>query len=335
MRYTEEQRQKVKDNVSLTAYASFLGYTVFKKGAYYSIKEMDSIIIYDDKSWRRWSNKGTINGGSQIDFELAFGTSNNVPEAIHTLLGFINEPSLQYNDVSATKESFNKEKHITQESHEMILPPKADNYKRIYAYLMKTRGLSQEVVSYFVHNKLIYEEAEHHNLVFCGYDSSGEIKYAGMRGTVTYGNTSFKCDVPGNDKNYGVNIFNPESDELKVFESVIDLMSYMDITNDYESSKLVLGMTADNPLKRFLNEHPNTIRKITFCLDNDEAGLKAMLGDREHDGLVGLYRMNAYETDYEVPSKGKDWNEYLLLKKNDIKIKEEQNEDIIIRHKRR
>ena len=329
--YKEEDRQKVKNSVSLTAYATSLGYTVFKKGAYYSIKEMDSIIIYNDKSWRRFSNKGNINGGSQIDFELEFGSSHTVPEAIHTLLGFINAPTENNNYVRTTTLSTGDNNDVK----EFVLPPRNDNYKRLYAYLMKTRGLSQEVISYFVHNKLIYEEASHHNMVFCGYNSDGEIKYAGMRGTVTYGNTSFKCDVPGNDKNYGVNIFNPESDELKVFESVIDLMSYMDITNDYESSKLVLGMTADNPLKRFLNEHPNTIRKITFCLDNDEAGLKAMLGDREHDGLVGLYRMNAYETDYEVPSKGKDWNEYLLLKKKDNQEVSNENNEIYIRHKRR
>lgn len=57
-------------------------------------------------------------------------------------------------------------------------------------------------------------------------------------------------------------------------------MSYMDIKGDFESNKLVLGMTADNPLVQFLKDHPH-IKKITFCMDNDEAGMLAMFGNEE------------------------------------------------------
>ena len=237
--YTEEQRQHVKDHVSLTALASSMGYHVVRKGAYYSLKEMDSLIIYNDRTWKRWSNKGTITGGSQIDFELAFGNSANVPEAIHRLLDFINAPSeINFNGALAHDRFDFPEK--TEKS--FLLPPQNDNYRRVFAYLMKTRGLSQEVVSYFCHNKLIYEEARHHNLVYCGYDPDGRVRYAGMRGTVTYGNTGFKCDVAGNDKNYGVNIINKASPELKVFESTIDCMSYMDLTHDELVKGINLGV---------------------------------------------------------------------------------------------
>ena len=308
--YTEEDRTKVKEGVSLTALASSMGYSVFKKGAYYSIKEMDSVIIYNDRTWKRWSNKGSITGGSQIDVELAFGNSSTVPEAIHKLLDFMNEPASQ-NRVfhQPDRESNNP----VQESKELRLPPKNNNYRRVFAYLMKTRGLSQEVVSHFAHEKLIYEESEHHNLVFCGYDPEGRIRYAGMRGTVTYGNTSFKCDVTGNDKNYGVNIVNKNSSEIKVFESVIDCMSYMDLTNDYVSNKLILGMTADNPLEQFLRDYDH-IKKITFCLDNDEAGQKSIyghFGGSEDAGYKEKYENKGFECKVEVPPAGKDWNEFL------------------------
>ena len=325
--YTEEDRIKVKNNVSLTEYASALGYQVIRKGAYYSIKEMDSIIIYNDSSWKRWSNKGNINAGSQIDFELAFGSSTTVPEAIHKLLDFLNEPSNIQSNASVSQDSYNK--GDINKVNELILPPKNENYKRIFAYLMKTRGLSQEVVSYFVHNKLIYEEAGHHNLVFCGYDPNGTVRYAGMRGTVTYGNTAFKCDVAGNDKNYGVNIINEVSLELKVFESVIDLMSYMDITNDYKSNKLVLGMVADNPLEQLLKDYDH-IQSITFCLDNDEAGHTAIYGNGNFGttGYKEKYEDKGYNCSVEVPPKGKDWNELLT-------IHQENEENTFIRHKRR
>ena len=65
----------------------------------------------------------------------------------------------------------------------------------------------------------------HHNIVYCGYDPEGKIRYAGMRGTADLYGKKFKMDVPGNDKNYGVNIVRKESVDLKVFESVIDCMS--------------------------------------------------------------------------------------------------------------
>lgn len=49
--------------------------------------------------------------------------------------------------------------------------------------MIQTRGLSPDVVSYFVQHKLIYEDAVHHNIVYCGYDPQGNIRYAGLRGT--------------------------------------------------------------------------------------------------------------------------------------------------------
>jgi hypothetical protein len=312
--YTEKERQKVKDNVSLIALAESMGYHVVRMGAYYSLKEMDSIIIYNDRTWRRWSNKGYITGGSQIDFELAFGSSTSVPEAIHKLLDFINEPSFDVSYMDKNNKAFQNQ---SVEPVQFVLPPRNDNYRRMFAYLIKTRGLSQEVVSYFVHNKLIYEDAKHHNLVFCGYDPEGIIRYAGMRGTVTVGNTAFKCDVPGNDKNYGVNIVNRSSDELKVFESVIDCMSYMDLTNDYDSNKLILGMVADNPLERFLDDYGH-ITKISFCLDNDEAGQTAVYG-KNHIGYKEKYETMGYFCQVEIPPVGKDWNEFLTRQHSDKK----------------
>ena len=309
--YTEKDRQNVKENVSLSALASSMGYSVYRKGAYLSIKEMDSVIIYNDRTWKRWSNKGNITGGSQIDFELAFGSSKTVPEAIHKLLDFINQPATQQIIVSAAPSGYHN--NVDNRQDQLDLPPRNENYRRVFAYLMKTRGLSQEVVSYFAHNKLIYEESRHHNLVFCGYDPDGVIRYAGMRGTITYGNNSFKCDVLGNDKNYGVNLVNKGSEELKVFESVIDCMSYMDLTNDYDSNKLVLGMVADNPLMQFLKDYDH-LKHISFCLDNDEAGQTSIYGKyggSETEGYKDKYEKLGYTCSVEIPPAGKDWNEFL------------------------
>ena len=95
-----------------------------------------------------------------------------------------------------------------------------------------------------------------------------------MRGVFDRDGKGFKCDVAGNDKNFGVNVWNEESTELEVFEGAIDLMSYADIYSDYHSNKLALGMLSDAPLETFLKEHPQ-IQSIKFCLDNDEPGRKS------------------------------------------------------------
>ena len=87
-RFTEAELAIAK-SVDLTAVASYLGYTVKKVGHYHTLKEMDSIRIYDKSHWFRWSrqyDKGE-NGGSQIDFLRVF-CGMEVKEAVWWLLDF-------------------------------------------------------------------------------------------------------------------------------------------------------------------------------------------------------------------------------------------------------
>lgn len=81
-RFTEEELAIAK-SVDLCAVAESLGYTVKRIGKYHTLKEMDSIRIYDRSHWYRWSrqfDKGN-NGGSQIDFLRVFG-GMSVKEAV-------------------------------------------------------------------------------------------------------------------------------------------------------------------------------------------------------------------------------------------------------------
>lgn len=54
--FTNEELTIAK-SVDLTAVAENLGYTVRKVGNYHTLKEMDSIRIYDRRSWFRWSQE--------------------------------------------------------------------------------------------------------------------------------------------------------------------------------------------------------------------------------------------------------------------------------------
>lgn len=87
--FTDEELAIAK-SVDLTAVASSLGYTVKRIGNYHTLKEMDSIRIYNKSHWFRWSRqyeKGE-NGGSQIDFLKVFA-GMEVKEAVFWLLDFI------------------------------------------------------------------------------------------------------------------------------------------------------------------------------------------------------------------------------------------------------
>ena len=192
------------------------------------------------------------------------------------------------------------------------LPIAAPDNCFLYSYLNQERGISKSVIDYFISRGLIYESRHYHNIVFKGNNKDGVTKFASMRGVFDREGKPFKCDVAGNDKEYGFNVPNDDSSELVVFEGAIDLMSYVDIFSDYETNKLALGMLADAPLTTFLKEHPQ-ITSIKFCLDGDEPGRKAALQ------LTEKYYGLGYDVeDCSPPAGYKDYNEWLVAAKTDL-----------------
>lgn len=326
--YTKEERDIARET-SLTMLATKYGYTVVKLGQYHTLKEMDSIRIYNDRTYYRFSqvSDNGHTGGSQIDFLMEFCGVNTVAEAVHTLLDFQGISNVQH--MPDVRKNHLPNPKPADEEKPFILPEPAQSYRRAYAYLIKTRGLSKSVVDYFVKDlKILYEDAQYHNLVFLGKDKRGDVRYATKRGTADL-YKKYRGDVAGSNKEYGINIVNPSNEELRVFEANIDLMSYLDITNDYKSNKLVLGMLNDKPLVKFLEENPH-IKKITFCLDNDEPALDALngkdavfdadTGEILKDRIVGYLEKygKAYDCHSElVPAVSgcKDYNEYLVFLK--------------------
>lgn len=334
--FSKEQIIQAKET-SLTELAEYYGYHPRPVGSrLYTLQEHDSLRIHNDRTWYRWSKAGAHgeSGGSQIDFLIQFCGIDSVGEAIRTLLEFQGISMDKELGRNIQERPLHQAGQIKEKGRAaFILPePEQGRYRRAYAYLIRTRGLSRSIVDYFVRDlKILYEDKVHHNLVFLGRDKEGKVRYAAKRGTVDVFGKKYRGDVAGNDKNYGVNIVNEKSGELKVFEASIDLMSYMDVTGDYESNKLVLGMTADNPLVQFLKDNPH-IRKIGFCLDNDEAGMLAVFGGAGGQGAVGRqgllekYAAQGYETYADMVPKEtgcKDWNEYLLKRKEDGRLNED------------
>lgn len=312
-RFTEEDLAIAKQ-VDLTAVASSLGYTVKRIGKYHTLKEMDSIRIYDKTHWFRWSRQYETgaNGGSQIDFLRVF-CGMEIKEAVFWLLDFAG-----YQKESSKAFVMIEEADKKKEKKVFRLPEPAPDHSHLYWYLNEKRGIRKDVIDFFVKADLIYEEKKYHNIVFKGKDAEGMTRFASMRGVFDKEGKSFQCDVAGNDKAYGFHMANEESKELVVFEAAIDLMSYVDIHGDFESNKLALGMVHDAPLKTFLREYP-VVENIRFCLDNDVPGRKAT------EQLMEKYYGLGYDVEDCPPPAGyKDYNEWLMRTVQELKAKEKK-----------
>lgn len=302
MRFTKEQIEQAKQ-IPVESIARSLGYTVTRKGNYFSLKEMDSLMIHTTKNlWWRYSNGSH---GNSIDFMMEFGNLNFY-QAVEECLKIAN---IDYDPIEKKEDMIPKEKFRSQK---MELPKKSEKFQRLYAYLMKKRKLSSDTIQFFIKQKILYEESKYHNMVFLGKDKKGNIQYAGMHGTLELdGKKAFRGDVAGNNKAYGVNLRNENSKKIVVFEAAIDLMSYFEIQNKMEGfceeNLLALGMLADLPLETFLKENQQ-IKEIIFALDHDEKGKEAT------DKLMKKYQKKGYTVcEYRYPQEYKDINDYLKL----------------------
>lgn len=169
-RFTEEELAIAK-SVDLCAVAESLGYTVKKIGKYHTLKEMDSIRIYDRSHWYRWSrqfDKGN-NGGSQIDFLRVFG-GMSVKEAVFWLLDFAGYRRIESTAKQPLVHQVTKKQQ--EERKPFVLPQPAGDNSYLISYLNNERGISKAVIELFLKENLIYESRHYHNIVFKGNDKN-------------------------------------------------------------------------------------------------------------------------------------------------------------------
>ena len=156
-RFTEEELAIAK-SVDLVDVAAALGYTPKRIGRYHTLKEMDSMRIYNRNHWCRFSRlyeKGEC-GGSQIDFLMVFA-GMDIKEAVAWLLDFAGYRRSQV--MSSRKELSHQVRfdRNTYADRKFELPEPAYDNSYLYSYLTKERGLSKEVVDFMVYKELIYE----------------------------------------------------------------------------------------------------------------------------------------------------------------------------------
>jgi len=291
-RFTEEQLNKAR-SVDTIEFLKSQGFEFEPSGSYRRCIDHDSLIIKDNGSW--FWNSRSVGGNSVIDFLMKVSNMTFV-ESVKSLLD---------GDFTTICTVEKKEKIKPP----FVLPPKAKDYRRAFAYLNKTRGIDGAIISKLMSEKKIYETGKYHNCAIIGYDTKKQAKHVAMWGTFTPdGKKPFKGEVTSSNKSYGFHMVG-KTNTVYVYESPIDAMSHATIAKlndeDYEQvHRISLCCTWDGALKRFL-EHQE-MDKVVFCLDNDTAGIKAC------EKYMKEYYELGYDVDRVIP-QDKDFNEVLLV----------------------
>lgn len=290
-RYTAAEIEAANDT-DLPELLSSLGYHVRRAGRFFTTSEMDSLRIWDRRTWYRYSESV---GGDAIAFLRHF-QGMSFQEAVRYLLA--------YNGCSTAFSPSPVQRVDTpprQERPTFALPPKYHNNERVRAYL-GSRRIATEVTDDFIRRGLLYEDAKCHDCVFVGYNGAGKAIFAARRGTLG----SFKGDVAGSDKRIAFRVScGSAPDSVSVFEAPIDMMSFFTLYG--QTGSIALCGLHDAPLETYLGENPH-VRRVIFCLDADGPGQATA------KKLGAKYRALGYETAVQAPPCGKDWNEYLQTK---------------------
>lgn len=303
-------------SVPITDFAERIGYTVVRKGRYYSLAEHDSVVIDTNKNcfWRnsRFSKGYKGGAGSVIDFAVEFNNASDAKEAmrqIAQMYGIEGDGQAKVPFRKPVAEPVEKQKEV--KVGEIVLPEKDADNRCVYAYLRHTRGIERSVVRYFFAKRMLYQDT-HKNCVF----HTGTI-FGCVRGTST--EKRFVGDLEGSD--YEECFFfrgKKDAETLIVAESVIDIMSVMSKfcrENVRYVDYCYLALAGTNKLNSVFHHIEKAqvegrgIKKVLIATDNDEAGEIAACKIAE-----GL---DAYNISYErfAPPQGKDWNEYVVLTK--------------------
>ncbi|SKA72936.1 Protein of unknown function [Eubacterium uniforme] len=302
MKYVAEELIEKLRNIPIQNVASAMGYHVVKKGNFYSLKEHDSVMIDPRKNkYVRYSSDGSSK--SVFDFLIEFGNMDFIGAVNYLNDNYIGEAQIsRFRDV----------RNNNEKSCKLELPRKSDNMRNAFAYLIKTRCLSVDVVKSLANKGYIYQDEEHKNIVFVAYETKEGIRqpvFANLKGTNEQ--YPYKRDVPGSDYNRCF-FLDYKSDTLFITEAIIDALSVMSMQGDdlYKWNYLALtGITKTSSINYWL-DNPN-IKNIILGLDRDSAGIKAteqikqMIKEKRNDINVEVI---------QCEEGFKDFNEELVYK---------------------
>ena len=295
--FTDEQKQ-LANSVDLAEYLRVRGEKLERVGIEHKLIYYDSSGKHESITIRgsKWFDHKNQTGGGAIKFMQEF-YGMDFQTAVQELLGQTVTPLSHSPPKAIAKE----------EKKEFRLPEANTNMHRVYAYLIKQRFISPDIISHFAKQHTLYEDKEHHNAVFVGLDENGVPRQASKRSTNSFGKT-FRITCEGSDTRYSFSHFG-KSEKLFVFEAPIDMMSFLTLYPQewQKNSYIAMNGVYENAVLTALKNHSN-LSEVILCVDNDEGGIEAV------DRLRDILRENGYENVRRFAPKFKDWNEDLKAK---------------------
>ena len=314
--FTEEQIKEVF-NTSLVDFAIRNGFKLKESDRKtFKVENMGGLFIF--KNGKGFYHFTTGIKGNILDFAKEY-LGLDFKQAVESILGI-----KAYGNIG----SFYVYKEKPKKPFE--LPPKAENFNRVIAYLVGTRKIDKEIVNYFINQGKIYQSKEEnkkgifYNCAFVGYDENNVPKYCSLRSPSS--KSHFRQDIESSDKSYGFT-FNGTSNNLYVFESPIDLISHMTLFKldgkiDWKKDNRVsCGCLSNMAIDTYLKQNKN-IENIIFCFDND-FNEKKNYGQDKAKEFGKMYKQLGYNCYIHKP-KNKDFNEDLIEK---LTKQQQLNED--------
>ena len=300
--FTDEQKV-LANSVDLEQFLRMRGEKLERVGREHKLIYCDSSGRHDSITIRgsKWFDHKNQTGGGAIKFMQEF-YGMDFQTAVQELLG---------RSISPLSNSPPKADKQEQKTREFKLPEPNSDMHRVYAYLIKQRFISADIITHFAKQHTLYEDKTHHNAVFVGLNENGEPKQAHKRSTNSVGGT-FRITCGGSDTRYSFAHFG-EDERLYVFEAPIDMLSFLTLyPNDWQKhSYIAMNGVYENAVLTALKNHSN-LSEVILCVDNDEGGIEAV------DRLKDILNENGYSNVKRLAPPYKDWNE-VLKAKNGVK----------------
>lgn len=283
--FTDQQKEQAA-GVDLAVFLESRGEKLIRSGRDMRLERDHSVTIRGSQ----WFDHASQKGGGPISFVRQF-YGLDYPSAVNLLLG---GGGMAY---PAAREQ------VWEPPKPFALPSANKDARRVFAYLVKHRGIAPEVVSHFVRAGLLYEDAEHHNAVFVGTDEDGIPRHAHKRSTNSFGK-SFRLNVEGSLPRYSFHYLGGDG-SLFVFEAPIDMLSYITLCPErwQEHNYVACCGTSFIPVEKML-DRMRRVDEVFLCLDNDVAGHTAS------KRMADLLAEKGVFTQRLTPSE-KDWNDVL------------------------
>lgn len=284
--FTPEERNRARET-DLVSLLLRQGETVKRAGSEFAWMDRGQKVSVRGYLWYHQYEQV---GGDAIDFVCRY-YEKTYPEAVQFLLDNVTGILKRSAGIPVMGERY------------LRLPEACENERRALTYLQRRRGIDRNVVYAFAAERMTYESAKTHNVVFVGYDSVGNPRHASMRGTGT--RKTYKSNAAGSVAEYSFH-WNGRGERLFLFEAPIDMLSFISMNLDGWKSNCYAACcgVGDRVVFQMMKDNPN-IKEVVLCLDNDDAGRTAA------ERMTEKLKIWDMKTRTLVPIH-KDWNEDLL-----------------------